>query len=87
MRKRLRIGAVEPVGLLALRRYLPYLRPYTAFVVVFGLAQIGSLAAAGNAPLRKIGCLGNRDGADEKNESGADETCDLGHDFSPAFPR
>jgi len=38
------------VGLLALRRYLPYLRPYTALVVVFGLAQIGSLAAAASIP-------------------------------------
>jgi ATP-binding cassette subfamily B protein len=41
---------VEPVGLLALRRYLPYLRPYTALVVVFGLAQFGSLAAAAAIP-------------------------------------
>ncbi len=38
------------MGLLALRRYLPYLRPYTALVVVFGLAQIGSLAAAASIP-------------------------------------
>jgi len=38
------------VGLLALRRYLPYLRPYTALVVVFGLAQLGSLAAAASIP-------------------------------------
>ena len=38
------------MGLLALRRYLPYLRPYTRLVVVFGLAQLGSLAAAATIP-------------------------------------
>jgi len=38
------------LGLLALRRYLPYLRPYTRLVVVFGLAQLGSLAAAATIP-------------------------------------
>jgi ATP-binding cassette subfamily B protein len=38
------------LGLLALRRYLPYLRPYTGLVVVFGLAQLGSLAAGASIP-------------------------------------
>jgi len=38
------------LGLLALRRYLPYLRPYVGLVVVFGLAQMGSLAAAASIP-------------------------------------
>jgi ATP-binding cassette, subfamily B, bacterial len=38
------------LGLLALRRYLPYLRPYVGLVVVFGLAQLGSLAAAASIP-------------------------------------
>ena len=38
------------MGLFALRRYLPYLRPYTGLVVVFGLAQLGSLAAAAAIP-------------------------------------
>jgi ATP-binding cassette subfamily B protein len=38
------------LGLLALRRYLPYLRPYTGLVIVFGLAQLGSLAAAAAIP-------------------------------------
>ena len=38
------------MGLLALRRYLPYLRPYTRLVVVFGLAQLGSLATAASIP-------------------------------------
>ena len=38
------------MGLLALRRYLPYLRPYTGLVVVFGLAQLGSLATAASIP-------------------------------------
>src|ERR1700686_1319899 len=41
---------VNPLGLLALRRYLPYLRPYAGLVVVFGLAQLGSLAAAASIP-------------------------------------
>ena len=38
------------MGLLALRRYVPYLRPYAWLVVVFGLAQLGSLAAAASIP-------------------------------------
>ena len=38
------------MGLLALRRYVPYLRPYTWLVVIFGLAQLGSLAAAASIP-------------------------------------
>jgi ATP-binding cassette subfamily B protein len=38
------------LGLLALKRYLPYLRPYLGLVVVFGVAQIGSLAAAASIP-------------------------------------
>jgi ATP-binding cassette, subfamily B, bacterial len=38
------------LGLLALRRYLPYLRPYRWLVVVFGLAQLGSLAAGASIP-------------------------------------
>jgi ATP-binding cassette subfamily B protein len=38
------------LGLLALRRYLPYLRPYKWLVVAFGLAQLGSLAAAAAIP-------------------------------------
>jgi ATP-binding cassette subfamily B protein len=38
------------LGLLALRRYLPYLRPHYRLVVVFGLAQLGSLAAAAAIP-------------------------------------
>jgi ATP-binding cassette, subfamily B, bacterial len=38
------------LGLLALRRYVPYLRPYVGLVVVFGLAQLGSLAAAASIP-------------------------------------
>jgi len=38
------------VGLVALRRYLPYLRPYTGLVIVFGLAQLGSLAMAAAIP-------------------------------------
>ncbi|HEY4913061.1 MAG TPA: ABC transporter ATP-binding protein [Candidatus Dormibacteraeota bacterium] len=38
------------MGLLALRRYLPYLRPYAALVAVFGLAQLGSLATAASIP-------------------------------------
>jgi ATP-binding cassette subfamily B protein len=38
------------VGLLALRRYLPYLRPYAGLVIVFGLAQLGSLVAAAAIP-------------------------------------
>jgi len=38
------------LGLLALRRYLPYLRPYVGLVIVFGLAQLGTLAAAASIP-------------------------------------
>ena len=38
------------MGLLALRRYLPYLRPYLGLVVVFGLAQLGGLATAASIP-------------------------------------
>jgi ATP-binding cassette, subfamily B, bacterial len=38
------------VGLLALRRYLPYLRPYAGLVLIFGLSQVGSLAAAASIP-------------------------------------
>lgn len=38
------------MGLLALRRYLPYMRPYIGLVVVFGLSQLGSLAAAASIP-------------------------------------
>ena len=38
------------MGLLALRRYLPYLRPYSGLVAVFGLAQLGALAAAASIP-------------------------------------
>lgn len=38
------------MGLLALRRYVPYLRPYVWLVVVFGLSQLGSLAAGASIP-------------------------------------
>ena len=38
------------MGLLALRRYLPYLRPYVGLVAVFGMAQLGSLATAASIP-------------------------------------
>jgi ATP-binding cassette subfamily B protein len=38
------------LGLLALRRYVPYLRPYVGLVVVFGLAQLGALAVASSIP-------------------------------------
>ena len=38
------------MGLRALRRYLPYLRPYWGLVVIFGLSQLGSLAAAAAIP-------------------------------------
>ncbi len=38
------------MGLLALRRYLPYLRPYVGLVAVFALAQLGSLVAAASIP-------------------------------------
>ncbi|HLZ95598.1 MAG TPA: ABC transporter ATP-binding protein [Candidatus Dormibacteraeota bacterium] len=36
--------------MIALRRYLPYLRPYVGLVVVFGLAQVGSLVTAAAIP-------------------------------------
>jgi len=39
------------LGWVALRRYLPYLRPYLHMVVTTGLAQVGSLAAATAIPL------------------------------------
>jgi ATP-binding cassette, subfamily B, bacterial len=38
------------LGLLALRRYLPYLRPYAWLVAVFVIAQLSSLAAAASIP-------------------------------------
>ncbi|TMG28162.1 MAG: ABC transporter ATP-binding protein [Chloroflexi bacterium] len=38
------------MGLRALRRYLPYLRPYWGLVVIFGLSQLASLAAAAAIP-------------------------------------
>ncbi len=38
------------MGLLALRRYVPYLRPYLGLVAIFGLAQLGSLATAASIP-------------------------------------
>jgi ATP-binding cassette subfamily B protein len=38
------------LGLLALRRYLPYIKPYRGLVLVFGLSSIGSLAAAASIP-------------------------------------
>ncbi len=38
------------MGLLALRRYLPYLRPYIGLVVIFGVAQLGSLSASAAIP-------------------------------------
>jgi ATP-binding cassette subfamily B protein len=38
------------LGLLALRRYVPYLRPYAGLVVIFGLSQVGSLVTAASIP-------------------------------------
>jgi ATP-binding cassette, subfamily B, bacterial len=38
------------LGLLALRRYLPYMRPYVGLVAIFGIAQLGSLAASAAIP-------------------------------------
>jgi ATP-binding cassette subfamily B protein len=38
------------LGLFALRRYVPYLRPYVWLVVVFGLSQLGSLVTAASIP-------------------------------------
>ena len=38
------------MGLLALKRYVPYLRPYVGLVTIFGLAQLGSLATGASIP-------------------------------------
>jgi ATP-binding cassette subfamily B protein len=38
------------LGLFALRRYLPYMRPYIGLVAIFGIAQLGSLAASAAIP-------------------------------------
>ena len=38
------------MGLFALRRYVPYLRPYVWLVIIFGLSQLGSLGAAASIP-------------------------------------
>jgi ATP-binding cassette subfamily B protein len=38
------------LGLWALRRYVPYLRPYVWLVVIFGLSQVGSLVTAASIP-------------------------------------
>jgi ATP-binding cassette subfamily B protein len=38
------------LGLFALRRYVPYLRPYVWLVIIFGLSQLGSLGAAASIP-------------------------------------
>jgi ATP-binding cassette, subfamily B, bacterial len=38
------------LGLLALRRYVPYMRPYVLLVAVFVLSQLGGLAAAASIP-------------------------------------
>jgi len=38
------------LGLLALRRYVPYMRPYIGLVVVFVVSQLGSLATAASIP-------------------------------------
>ena len=38
------------MGLLALRRYIPYLRPYWVLVLVYGLSQLASLATAASIP-------------------------------------
>ena len=38
------------MGLFALRRYVSYLRPYVGLVLVFGLAQVGSLLTAAAIP-------------------------------------
>jgi ATP-binding cassette subfamily B protein len=45
-----REGDREALGLLALRRYLPYMKPYVGLVVVFGLSQLGSLTTAASIP-------------------------------------
>jgi ATP-binding cassette subfamily B protein len=49
-RQKKREWSSTTLGLLTLRRYLPYLRPYRWLVVVFGLAQLGSLAAGASIP-------------------------------------
>ncbi len=38
------------MGLLALRRYVPYMRPYIGLVIIFALSQLGALAAAASIP-------------------------------------
>ncbi len=38
------------MGLLALRRYVPYMRPYIGLVIVFVVSQLGSLATAASIP-------------------------------------
>ena len=38
------------MGLLALRRYLPYMRPYVGLLAIFGIAQLGSLGASAAIP-------------------------------------
>ena len=38
------------LGLLALRRYVPYMRPYVGLVIVFVVSQLGSLATAASIP-------------------------------------
>ena len=38
------------MGLLALRRYVPYMRPYVGLVIVFVVSQLGSLATAASIP-------------------------------------
>jgi len=38
------------LGLLALRRYVPYLRPYWVLVLVYGLSQLASLGTAASIP-------------------------------------
>ena len=38
------------MGLLALRRYVPYLRPYWVLVLVYGLSQLASLGTAASIP-------------------------------------
>src|ERR1700704_635665 len=43
-------GVLLDLGLLALRRYLPYMRPYIGLVAIFGIAQLGSLTAAASIP-------------------------------------
>jgi len=38
------------LGLLALRRYVKYMRPYIGLVIIFALSQLGALAAAASIP-------------------------------------